>query len=178
MYWTENHPVLDHQPASGGQMLLVARYVLPVSEPHIEDGAVLVRGGLIEAVGPAAELKAQYPDEELRDFGLAALMPGFVDAHTHLAYTAMRGLIHDVPYAEWKLSRLKKEKLLSAQDWEDSALLGALAARARATVTAVEPVPARAKLVRRAGAGLPVRVVVADGRSSGLAPGFDRVLVD
>ncbi|MDR2672703.1 MAG: amidohydrolase family protein [Coriobacteriales bacterium] len=107
-------------------MLLVARYVIPVSGPHTENGAVLVRGDRIIDVGPAARLKTRYPDETTTDFGLAALLPGFVDAHTHLEYSAMRGLINDAPYAAWKLHIAEKEKMFSAADWEDSALLGAL----------------------------------------------------
>ncbi|MDR2714577.1 MAG: amidohydrolase family protein [Coriobacteriales bacterium] len=107
-------------------MLLIARYVIPVSSPHIENGAVLVQNGKIVDVGTAAKLKTRYPDEETKNFGLAALMPGFVDIHTHLEYSALRGLVNDVPYAAWKLHIAEKEKRFSLQDWEDSALLGAL----------------------------------------------------
>ena len=107
-------------------MLLTARYVIPVSSPHIENGAILVRDGKIVDVGTVAKLKTHYAEEETRDFGLAALMPGFVDTHTHLEYSALRGLIRDVPYAAWKLHITEHEKLFSLQDWEDSALLGAL----------------------------------------------------
>ncbi|MDR1082426.1 MAG: amidohydrolase family protein [Coriobacteriales bacterium] len=107
-------------------MLLVARYILPVSRAPIENGAVLVRDGYIRDIGYATKLKTCYPDEETRDFGLAALMPGLVDAHTHLEYSAMRGLINDVPYAAWKLHIAEKEKLFTSEDWDDSALLGAL----------------------------------------------------
>jgi 5-methylthioadenosine/S-adenosylhomocysteine deaminase len=55
-------------------------------------------------------------------------MPGFIDLHTHLEYTSMRGLVDDLPYSEWKLQLLQKEKLFTSQDWDDSALLGALEA--------------------------------------------------
>jgi 5-methylthioadenosine/S-adenosylhomocysteine deaminase len=109
-------------------MLLVARYVLPVSSPPIENGAVLVRDGSIQDVGYATKLKTRYPDEGTRDFGLAVIMPGFIDAHTHLEYSAMRGLINDVPYAAWKLHIAEKEKLFTPEDWDDSALLGTLGA--------------------------------------------------
>jgi 5-methylthioadenosine/S-adenosylhomocysteine deaminase len=109
-------------------MLLVARYVLPVSKPPIENGAVLVRDGRIKDIGYATKLKTCYPDEETLDFGLAALMPGFVDSHTHLEYSAMRGLINDVPYAAWKLHIAEKAKLFTSEDWDDSALLGSLEA--------------------------------------------------
>ncbi|MEJ4100024.1 transcription antitermination factor NusB [Corynebacterium mastitidis] len=59
-----------------------------------------------------------------------------------------------------------------------AALLGALARIDRAQVDAVEPAAHRAELVRKAVRGLPVTVHVADGRCSGLTPGYDRVLVD
>ena len=78
-------------------MLLTAKYVMPITAPFIEDGAVLVRDDKIVAVGPAKELKKQFPEEEVRDFGLAALSPGFVDLHTHMRYTALRGLFEDIP---------------------------------------------------------------------------------
>ncbi len=59
-----------------------------------------------------------------------------------------------------------------------AALLGALAAIDRFQVDAVEPAEHRAELVRKATHDLPVRVHVVDGRDSGLAPGYDRILVD
>lgn len=59
-----------------------------------------------------------------------------------------------------------------------AAMLGALAAIHGGTVTAVEVAEHRAALVEKATDGLPVTVMVADGRSPGLEPGFDRVLVD
>jgi 16S rRNA (cytosine967-C5)-methyltransferase len=61
-----------------------------------------------------------------------------------------------------------------------TALLAGLGADGghQVTVTAVEPAPRRADLVEENTAGLPVETVRVDGRDPGLAPGFDRVLVD
>ncbi|WP_081512679.1 transcription antitermination factor NusB [Nocardia donostiensis] len=59
-----------------------------------------------------------------------------------------------------------------------AALLGALAAIDRFHVDAVEPAEHRAELVRKTTRDLPVAVHIADGRNSGLTPGYDRVLVD
>ncbi|MGZ8179733.1 RsmB/NOP family class I SAM-dependent RNA methyltransferase [Williamsia sp. SKLECPSW1] len=59
-----------------------------------------------------------------------------------------------------------------------AALLGALADIDGAHLDAVEPADHRADLVRRSTSGLPVTVHVADGRDSGLTPGYDRILVD
>jgi predicted amidohydrolase YtcJ len=52
------------------------------------DLAVLVDGGRIAAVVPAAELGGLRPDRVV-DLGDATLMPGFVDAHVHLSATGM-----------------------------------------------------------------------------------------
>lgn len=59
-----------------------------------------------------------------------------------------------------------------------TALLAALGAASGARVTAVEQSVHRADLVAVNTRGLPVEVLRADGRRSGLEPGFDRVLVD
>ncbi|KZM74236.1 RsmB/NOP family class I SAM-dependent RNA methyltransferase [Nocardia terpenica] len=59
-----------------------------------------------------------------------------------------------------------------------AALLGALADIDGFHIDAVEQSEHRAELVRKATANLPVTVHVVDGRDSGLAPGYDRILVD
>ncbi|MGV9676793.1 RsmB/NOP family class I SAM-dependent RNA methyltransferase [Nocardia sp. NPDC003482] len=59
-----------------------------------------------------------------------------------------------------------------------AALLGALADIDGYHLDAVEQAAHRAELVRTATRGLPVTVHVTDGRASGLAPGYDRILVD
>ena len=59
-----------------------------------------------------------------------------------------------------------------------AALLGAIAEIDGARIDAVEISEHRAELIRKVTSDLPVDVVVADGRSSGLEPGYDRVLVD
>jgi cytosine/adenosine deaminase-related metal-dependent hydrolase len=65
-------------------VLLEADWVLPISAPPIAKGAVLVSDGVIEGVGPAVELRARHPDESVRAFPGCALLPGLVNAHTHL----------------------------------------------------------------------------------------------
>lgn len=107
-------------------MLLTARYVLPVSTPHIEYGAVRVVDGVITEVGHAQEMRLKHPDDQVRDFGLAALMPGFINAHSHIEYSVLRGILNDVPYATWKSYITEKKRFLTDADWQVSADLGAL----------------------------------------------------
>lgn len=107
-------------------MLLCAEYVLPITVAPIEKGAVLVRDGKIADIGTAATLRMRYAQEEVRDFGQAAILPGFVNVHTHLEYTAMRGLVHDVPYATWLIQVHQKGDTMSPDELESSAILGVL----------------------------------------------------
>lgn len=56
----------------------------------IEDGAVAVRDGLIVATGPAATLRAAYDPDKTLDAAGGAVVPGFVDPHTHLVWAGDR----------------------------------------------------------------------------------------
>ena len=58
----------------------------------IEDGAVLVAGGRIEAVGPARDILSRAPKGALIDDHSGCLvMPGFIDAHIHYSQTQVIG---------------------------------------------------------------------------------------
>ncbi|WP_294440049.1 amidohydrolase family protein, partial [uncultured Slackia sp.] len=107
-------------------MLLLAEHIIPVTSEPIDDGAVLVRDGRIVEIGGAQRMKSRYPQEEVRDFGQSAIMPGFVDCHTHLEYTVLRGIVHDVPYAEWLAMEHAKADMMSRDDRYDSALVGCM----------------------------------------------------
>lgn len=63
---------------------LTAAFVLPISGPIIPDGAVLVDDGRILEVGPRSEILLRHANAETEDFPHAVLMPGLVNAHTHL----------------------------------------------------------------------------------------------
>ena len=56
----------------------------------LEDGAVLVKDGMIAAVGPSRELRAAFPAEPALDAQGRVVMPGFVDPHTHLVWAGDR----------------------------------------------------------------------------------------
>ncbi len=56
----------------------------------IENGAVLVSGDRIIAVGASRDLLARYPDEERLDAQGRVVMPGLVDPHTHLVWAGDR----------------------------------------------------------------------------------------
>jgi imidazolonepropionase len=56
----------------------------------IEDGAVLIQGGEIAAVGKSEDLLQRYPHEEKLDASGKAVLPGLVDPHTHLVWAGDR----------------------------------------------------------------------------------------
>ena len=58
----------------------------------IRDGAILVRDGLIVAVGPSSKIEklTESKKAEKVDVGGRVVLPGFVDAHTHLIHAASR----------------------------------------------------------------------------------------
>jgi guanine deaminase len=59
---------------------------------YIQDGAVLVAGGLIEAVGATRDILARAPpDAVIDDHSGSFIMAGFVDAHVHYAQTQVIG---------------------------------------------------------------------------------------
>lgn len=117
--------------------ILAAEYVLPISADPIRGGGVLVDGDMIAAVGSLAEVREKYPDASVEDFGHAAILPGFVNCHSHLEITAMRGYLDSVEhdFYSWlmKLTKTRGE-VLSDADIEITALAGAVEG-ARAGVT-------------------------------------------
>jgi 5-methylthioadenosine/S-adenosylhomocysteine deaminase len=109
-------------------MILKARYVLPIEGEPIENGALLVKEGKIGALGEFSKLKEEFPEEEVRDFKDAAILPGFVDTHTHLEFSTFRGATPDLPFWAWKLKLAEKSQIFSDGDWDLSAEVGALEA--------------------------------------------------
>ena len=67
--------------------LFRSRYLLSIAAPPLEDGALLVAGDRILAVGPYRELAAAHPRAAAVVFEDAVVMPPLVNAHTHLELT-------------------------------------------------------------------------------------------
>ena len=66
-----------------------------------DPGAVAVKGDSIIAVGSEAEIKSEYTASEIVDCKGRVLMPGLVNAHTHVPMTLMRGLADDLRLDVW-----------------------------------------------------------------------------
>ena len=84
-------------------LLVEAGFVVPV-EPFgvvLEDHAVAIRGGAIVAVLPVADARARFAARETVSRPDGALLPGFVNAHTHNPMTLLRGVADDLPLKVW-----------------------------------------------------------------------------
>lgn len=102
-------------------LILRARWVLPIAGAPIENGEVVIEEDRIAEVRP----QSRSADGAI-DFGEAAILPGLVNAHTHLEYTAMRGFLEDIAFFPWIRALTAAKAHLSREDWELSSELGAL----------------------------------------------------
>jgi imidazolonepropionase-like amidohydrolase len=75
------------QPAAPSDQEEVHAFVgarlIPISGPEIDDGAVVISGGTIAAVGPRAEVEIPA-GAEVHDLAGRVVMPGLVDTHSHI----------------------------------------------------------------------------------------------
>ena len=60
--------------------------------PYFPDGAVAIEGDRILEIGPYAAMRAAYPQAELLDAHGGVIMPGLINAHTHIYSGLARGL--------------------------------------------------------------------------------------
>lgn len=100
--------------------VLSADWVLPVSGPPIRDGAVAIEDSRIVAVGPTADLGKgrHFPD--------SAILPGLVNAHSHLEYAVYAGFGDPArDFSEWIGIHVERKQRLAFPDVVDIARLGA-----------------------------------------------------
>ncbi len=141
--------------------LIRARIVLPITAPPLEDGAVLVSGARVEAVGRWAELRARADGAVVQDLGDTVLFPGFVNLHCHLDYTGFAGMMPPPrSFTEWIQGVLALKAQWSFTDYASSWITGAhqLLVSGCTTVLDFESVP---ELLPDVWSGTPLRVVSA-----------------
>jgi cytosine/adenosine deaminase-related metal-dependent hydrolase len=100
-----------------------ARWVLPITQPPIENGTVVESDGVITYVGP----RSTAPPGDDYELGDAILLPGLINAHTHLELTAMRGFLENCRFTDWidKL-RQSRNEVMSDEMLLDSARFGVM----------------------------------------------------
>jgi cytosine/adenosine deaminase-related metal-dependent hydrolase len=101
---------------SGGSLELSADWVVPIDGPPIAGGRVSCEDGRIVEVGPG---RAE------RHFEAAAIVPGFVNAHSHLEYAVYAGFGDGAPFATWLATHMDRKRLLEREQMLAIALRGA-----------------------------------------------------
>ena len=91
-----------------------ARLVVPITQPVVEDGAVVVADGVILDVGPFQQLRRQWLEAPARDHGETVLLPALVNGHAHLDLSGLAGQVQaQDSMAEWIRSLLTAREHLS-----------------------------------------------------------------
>lgn len=107
-------------------MILAADWVVPVDGPPVRDGAVEVRDGRVAAVGE----RDGREDERLDG---CLILPGLVNAHTHLEYAGMAGFGDGLDFEPWIADHIRRKNALSRDDLLEQARAGAAACVAAGT---------------------------------------------
>jgi len=117
------------------RILLKDFTLLPTPDGPEESGSIVIEGERIASIGGSSELGGTAFDRVLEGRG-RLVMPGLVDAHTHLAMVLFRGFADDMPLQEWLEEAIwPAEKNLKGEEVYWASLLG-IAELLRSGVTA------------------------------------------
>ena len=116
------------------KMIVRARIVVTMNGPPIENGAVRVIDGRIVDVGTFADVGSA--NDEIVDLGDYVLLPGLINAHSHLDYSCLRGKIpRQKSFTNWvRVINAEKGKL-TAEDYVRSINAGFVQAQQFGTTT-------------------------------------------
>lgn len=99
---TTQQPAVQSDSSREAVDLLIRNgIIVPINGANIDAGAVAVRGGVIVAVGPSAEVEQRYRATEVIDARGSAVLPGLINTHTHAPMTLFRGIADDRDLMEW-----------------------------------------------------------------------------
>ncbi len=99
--------------------------VLPLNGEPLDPGVIIFENGRITFVGPAESAPPPTPGAAIHDCTDRIVMPGLVNTHTHTGMSFFRGLLEDLPSADWFRYELDAERYLTPDDIYWAALLGA-----------------------------------------------------
>ncbi len=105
--------------------IVAASYLLPVSSPPVEGGALVIDKGRIIALGKLAEVGASYYTLPVEEYPGCVIMPGFVNAHSHLelthfpAWKIRKGIDYSPrTYVDWVIQVIKITRSLTRHERE------------------------------------------------------------
>ncbi len=83
--------------------LIHSRWIIPVEPASVtyENHSLAIHKGRIVDLLPTETAKQKYQGTTTENLATHALLPGFINCHTHAAMTLMRGIADDLPLMEW-----------------------------------------------------------------------------
>jgi cytosine/adenosine deaminase-related metal-dependent hydrolase len=142
-------------------MIITADRLFPVSSPPVDSGALLIGNGVILEVGDGPSLRRTYPHAVVRDYPGCVILPGLVNAHTHLEYSDFHRLARPTSFLPW-IRKLIRASLLrrcfgGARSWRRSAGAGIRASLAAGITSVGDVVTFGGGLEAAASAGIRTR---------------------
>ncbi len=103
--------------------LISAKYLIPIDQPIIPNGAMVVEDGKILEVGPREKLEQRYAAGEHQDFPQHVLMPGLINAHVHFTlgghlnspFDPVRNIMPEVSFLDWLMSSIEYKKRVTQE---------------------------------------------------------------
>jgi cytosine/adenosine deaminase-related metal-dependent hydrolase len=135
--------------------LLTAAWIAPMSGPLLRDAGVVFRDGRIAGIGDVRLMREQHPYAVAEDAGNSVVLPGLINAHTHLELSSLQP--GDAPgrFVDWLINLMRS----ADPSGQRTATLDGIAQCLRFGVTAVGDITSQPVVTRPLLAASPLRGV-------------------
>ena len=100
-------------------MIIRARKLLPITSQPIDYGAIVIQGSKIIALGKEKVILKKYPAEKVVDLENRLVMPGLINAHTHLELSQLKGKIGERrEFFDWIIELVETRRRLGTKNLE------------------------------------------------------------
>lgn len=96
IYWIANKGHIMTQ-------IIQAKWLITCEKTNqiLKNHALVIQDGIIKDILPSQQASERYPDSKIEHYATHAVMPGFVNSHTHIAMNLFRGLADDLALMDW-----------------------------------------------------------------------------
>jgi aminodeoxyfutalosine deaminase len=102
-------------------LIIRARKLLPVTSPPIDYGAIVIQGSKIIALGKEKAILKKYQAEKVVDLEDRLVMPGLVNAHTHLELSHLKGKLGERrEFFDWIIELVETRRKLGTRNLEQA----------------------------------------------------------
>src|SRR3990167_7770971 len=83
--------------------IIHAKWLITCEENNkiLENHALVIKNGKIHALVPSKSASTQYPEASVAHYPHHAILPGFINSHTHIGMGFFRGLADDLTLMDW-----------------------------------------------------------------------------